>query len=243
MRLCHAITNKFVPKRYLLKQRLVIWNSYDHVMNSKYIQPTWLMYNNPLQPFPDLSTVTSIKSLELGTCKFDFNSLPLCLENLWISDLTIPLPHAFMNTLRVLCLDGDSFNEFIHPGLLPSGLHTLSLGGGFCTALVKNSLPQSLQLLELDKEYKHSLAGVLPDNLSILVLPASYPGVWGRGDNQDFIEHQFRDKIVACDNEDQSPFVATRISNFSKIQRLQNLERSVIYERMCRLHYTSIMWT
>jgi hypothetical protein len=108
--------------------------------------------------------------------RYNIQSLPDKLEELWLECKNNPLPRGFFpDTLRILYFD-DSYNQPILEHMLPSSLEFIHFGEEFNQS-ISNVLVQCTNLKQLSFGHnfnKPLLPGMLPSSLKILYLSDRY---------------------------------------------------------------------
>lgn len=77
---------------------------------------------------------------------------------------------TFPKKLEVLKFMGGKFNQFLYEGIFPNTLRELELSNFFKLPIQKGVLPESLVKFRINSDYEHSLKGILPESLKVLIL-------------------------------------------------------------------------
>jgi hypothetical protein len=81
---------------------------------------------------------------------------------------------TFPKKLEVLKFMGGKFNQFLYEGIFPNTLRELELSNFFKLPITKGVLPESLVKLRINSDYEHSLKGILPKSLKVLILKGNF---------------------------------------------------------------------
>lgn len=81
---------------------------------------------------------------------------------------------TFPKKLEVLKFMGGKFNQILYEGVFPNTLRELELSNFFKLPILKGVLPESLIKLRINSDYEHSLKGILPMGLKVLILKGNF---------------------------------------------------------------------
>src|SRR5437762_1145541 len=133
------------------------------------------MFNQPIfeDVFPPNLTILNFASYY--TSPISPGVLPSKLKSLKMRiDIGGSLTGILPSTLTELQLF--HFNSPINPGDLPESLISFTLSPNYDHRLFVNSLPQGLKYLKFGDQYRQSVSGVLPPNLTTLIFGNGYNG-------------------------------------------------------------------
>lgn len=85
-----------------------------------------------------------------------------------IDDETLP------KKLEVLKFMGGKFNQILYEGIFPNTLRELELSNFYNLPIREGVLPESLVKLRINSDYPHSLKGILPKSLKVLILKGNF---------------------------------------------------------------------
>lgn len=157
--------NELVIKKNtsILKEPIFGYNNKKPVKNGMIPNDTetLIFYDDFNKDIEDGSIPESVKTI-IFEGVFDTNQLYGSGFNQPIVEDTLP------KKLEVLCM-GARFDHILMKGVFPNTLRELELSFSFQQQLLNGVLPESLEKLCIQSNYQHSLKGVLPKNLKILI--------------------------------------------------------------------------